>query len=390
MRLLIIGDGVSQFINNFATSLKAVDNTISIDLLNVYPISTKQLISKVGDIYKSIFNEHPLIGLFEKIPKLGGLVRTFYSRKILKRVKHNVHNYDVIVLHGFWPRNCIIFQKVNLQKVFSLGVIWGSDFYKRGKNEALVFKTMDICDKVNMSTRDMIFDVSQVHNIAADKTRSCLFGLAPLQILFDNPDLTQPNAKRLLGLQENEFIITLGYCGRVDQQHLKIIGAIAEIKDRLPATYRLILPMTYGRENKEYQKQVKKLLVKERLQHTIYDYFMTDENVGHLRKATNIFIQTQKTDAFSGSMQEHLFAQSIVITGAWFPYQSLKEKDVYFETIDSMEFLSQKLSDVMDNYAEIHEVVKRKNTPEKFKGSLWSECMKDWYAALNEYKSHKK
>jgi hypothetical protein len=115
---------------------------------------------------------------------------------------------------------------------------------------------------------------------------------------------------------------------------------------------------------------------------------MTDEAIAYLRKATNILIQTQKTDAFSGSTQEHLFAQSVVITGEWLPYQSLKEKDIYFETIDSMTSLSKKLSDVIDNYAEIQEIVKLKNTPEKFKGSLWSECIKGWYEVLSEYKNY--
>src|SRR5437868_1628884 len=159
MRLLIIGQIVSQYVNNFAIALREFRNDISIDIINDYPIPNKQLIHASKGIYDRVFNEQPLFGFIEKIPKLRGLIRYFYSRRALKEVEKNIHSYDVVLLHGFWQRNCLIFKKINTQKKFSLGVIWGSDFYKRGKNEALMFSTMDLCDRISISTSGMIYDV---------------------------------------------------------------------------------------------------------------------------------------------------------------------------------------------------------------------------------------
>jgi hypothetical protein len=390
MKLLIIGDAVSQYTTNFSTVLKKLRSDIFIDIINIHPISNKQLTQTVKGIYRHVFNDQPLLGLIEKIPKLRGLIRFFYSKGVQKKVRRNINSYDVILLHGLGIRNCEIFRQIDVKKKFSVCAIWGSDFYKRGKSEHIIFRTMDICDRVNISTDDMIRDVLRVKNIPADKIRRCLFGLAPLEILFQNPQLNRKEAKRFLGLNENDFIITVGYNGTANQQHLKIIKAVAKIKNQLPVNYKLVLQMTYGAKDESYQKQVRDLLFKYKFEHIIYKDFMTDEAVAHLRKATDIFIQTQVTDAFSGSMQEHLFAQSIVITGEWLPYQFLKDKGVYYETIDSMKSLAEKLSDVLNDYEKINEIIKLRNTPEKFKASLWSECIKDWYEVLNEYKNYNK
>jgi hypothetical protein len=82
-----------------------------------------------------------------------------------------------------------------------------------------------------------------------------------------------------------------------------------------------------------------------------------------------------------------LFAKNLVIIGAWLPYQSLDEKGIYYEPIDNISELKQKLIFVFDNLDEIKNKVTKSNTPDKFKSSLWSECIKDWHSALSEYKS---
>src|SRR6185437_11588757 len=105
---------------------------------------------------------------------------------------------------------------------------------------------------------------------------------------------------------------------------------------------------------------------------------------------TDLMIQIPITDAFSGSLQEHLFAQNIVIAGSWLPYQSLKDKSIYYETIDSISGLKHKILVVINNLDEIKNRIIKSNTPDKFKSSLWSESIKDWYNALSEYKLKQK
>jgi hypothetical protein len=383
LRLLIIGDINNQYIENFSLSLKNYDNTIEIDIVN--PVSIKEITCAKDSPYRKIFAYPQLNPLISKIPKLRGWINIRNLNKTIKHINENIDEYSVVLLQGFWLTHCYIFSRLNITNIFSIGAIWGSDFYKRQKEDKL-FATIDKCNLVVISTEEMVKDVLKVKQIEKRKIRNCLFGLAPLQHLFEFQNITSKQSKKILGIEEDAFTILCGYNGSQNNQHLKIISEFSEIKSELPEKAKLILPITYGTTAK-YKAELIKALETSGLEYIIYEDYLSDEQVAHLRKATELMVQIPVTDAFSGSFQEHLFAQNIVIAGNWLPYQSLKEKGIYYETIKNVGELREKLLFILHNLAEIKNKIEKTNTPDRFKASLWSECIKDWHSAISEYNS---
>ena len=245
---------------------------------------------------------------------------------------------------------------------------------------------MDQCDLIVISTPEMEKDVAKVKSIEKSKIRNCLFGLAPLQNLFDLQPISAKESRKILGIEEDAFTIICGYSGSPNNQHLKIISILSDIRSELPKRTKLIVPVTYG-GTADYIIEIKKALDVSGLEYIVYETFLADEDIAYLRKAADLMIQIPVTDAFSGSMREHLFAQNIVIAGRWLPYQSLRDKGIYYEIIENVSELKEKLLFILHNLAEIKNKIAQSNTPDKFKASLWSECIKDWHNAINEYNS---
>ncbi len=73
-----------------------------------------------------------------------------------------------------------------------------------------------------------------------------------------------------------------------------------------------------------------------------------DDNA-NIKLCSDVMINILQTDSFSGSMQEFLYANNIVITGSWLPYKLFDELGVYYHKIDSAEMLAGKLTEVLSN-----------------------------------------
>lgn len=384
MKLLIIGDALSQYTIHFSIALKRLDPSVTIDIINTRDFAIGKINPVLNATYNQVFHYRPISGIVEKIPKIRVLFRNYRGAKTLEHVKKNKEIYAVVLIHGFWKLNCEIYYKLNFLNTFTVGAVWGSDFYQRGSNESLVFKTMDSCNLVIISTKNMVDDINKVKLIDNAKIRNCLFGLAPLDLLVKMQHIGLAESKIKLGFDPDDIIITCGYNGSPNQQHLYIISTLTRIVPNIARKLKLLIPMTYG-GTREYHENIKKSLIESGLDYTIYDSFLSDETIAYLRKATDIMLQIQRSDAFSGSMLEHLFSQNIIITGSWLPYQSLADNNIYYETIDDLSELDDKLISVLKNIESLSYTAKQLNTPDKFLPSLWSECIKDWHAALKEY-----
>ena len=82
---------------------------------------------------------------------------------------------------------------------------------------------------------------------------------------------------------------------------------------------------------------------------TLDTHFHKGSELATYRCCTDILIQLQTTDQFSGAMQEVMASGGNVITGAWLPYEILKEKKVHFWTISEFAELTDALKGVTFN-----------------------------------------
>jgi len=385
MKLLVVGDVSSTYFVSFIDNLKKWDDNIEIDVLNTNSnIELAEIRKKYGGYYTNIYSYFKRIPVVSTIPFFRGFVRLIYQRLVRFEIEKN--KYDVVCVHGLFPYQQNIINWISSVSDFVVGVVWGSDFYKRkeSRTEQSFGRAAGQCDIVCVSTDTFQKDIMDVYNFPASKFRQCIFGTKTLEILFETTHDDREDKKNL-GLEENDLVIACGHNGSENQQHIKIIESLTSLRDVLPANTLLLVPITYGGSN-EYIARIRKLLQQSGLRYKLLEHYLTDNEVVSIRKASDIFIQVQITDAYSASMQEHLFSKNIVITGNWLPYDSLVEKGIYFETVDHIQQLPEKIKYVVETFDLLKSKALRLNTPEKFRSSLWSVSIENWYDMLIEYK----
>jgi hypothetical protein len=382
MKVLMIGNIHSQFLIGFSRAITQFDPQLTIDIFSSEPIKRGKNESE-WQWYSKVYSFTPLSPLVARIPKLRGVIFMRKLKNVIKNLNHDIAKYDVILMQGFWELNCLILSKIHRKSIFTIGSVWGSDFYKK-KSSSLFFDTFDQCDLVTVSTPQIVDNIVNEKAVSRNKIRNCLFGLEPLQKLFDLQCVSKTESRKKLGLLPDDFIIVCGYSGSENNQHLKVIASLTELKNSLPKQTKIIIPVTYGGTAK-YKEAIKGALIDSGLQYVLYERFLSDEQIAYLRKAADIMIQVPISDAFSGSFQEHLFAQNVVIAGSWLPYQSLQDREIYYETIRDVSQLKDKLKYVLQNFTQLQEKAVSSNTADKFKSSLWSECIKEWHYSLRQF-----
>lgn len=176
-------------------------------------------------------------------------------------------------------------------------------------------------------------------------------------------------------------MITCGYNAKSTQQHLLFIEEIKKIQTD-KSRVLLVFPLTYGREE-NYLNQLRDAVRTSGFEYVLIEDFLSAERVAILRKATDIFVHIQQTDAFSGSMQESLLSGNIVINGAWLPYKELKDRGVKFLEISKVSEIPSLIDNIIRNPDEYREKYVTSNTQEKFQTALWKNNISTWYKILS-------
>lgn len=384
MRVLVIGNVESIHMYTFSKYLRAysksIGNQVILDAIHIHSTVNKS----AYEHYNRVYLCNPSIPTIIKgIPGLRLLYKLMWQFYFFWKINKDIPNSQTVLLQGFWKKSLDILNRLRLKDQRIVGSFWGSDFYRRNSsNDDLLQAVLDKCDGVIISTKEMEKNITSEFTISEQKIHNVLFGVAALDRIFEYQSVTKGSAKKVLNIEEHAFVITCGYCARPEMRHKDIIFQLNSVRDILPDNYLLLFPMTYS-GSPEYIAETRKLLDSTGLRYVILDSFMSDDNVAHLRKATDVFIQIQTTDANSGSMQEHLVAQNLVITGSWLPYDSYAQRGVYFETIDAPNQLGEKVAYVMKNWQKTVNEISMRNQPDKFKSSLWSEVIVDWFDVLN-------
>lgn len=386
MTILLIGDCSSVYNISFVKALKKKYPELIIDLLDTnFSHSDDECFTVYGKLIRRCI---PLIGylrLFWRVPKLGSLVKRLSMPFMVRVVKSN--NYNAILVQGLFLPQCYALNHLHTNSAFKIGVLWGSDLYKcRSENRyKSVRKAVSLCDRICVSTDKFKEDFLALVSFDKNKVKKCHFGLDFIEKIRIST-VSPFRAKQLLRVPSDTFVITCGYNASPNQQHEEIITQLQLIHDEFPSNYLLVFPMTYSGNNL-YKQQIEDLLNRSGLRFKIYMNFMKDDELIAMRKMTNIFIQLQRTDAFSGSLQEHLYCQNIVVTGSWLPYKVFKDKGIIFQEIDRMVDLADKLKYIFSHYEIIQSKVSEINTEAKFDYALWDNAIIEWYQILSEYRN---
>lgn len=377
-RILLVGDGNHQFITNLALWLtKYPKNKFVID---IFSYTTLQKENK--KYYNTIFGEIGNNLFYNIISNIKG-VRRCFRMLFYNKILSSLPKYDVIHLHYLSVDSYFLIEQFKKKTEATIIIsLWGSDMYRvKHINERGFIDACKKADIVTFTNQKSIDYFQSKYKWNKKNLQLCRFGLAPLKNLR-NLSSSSEECKKLLGLDTKKLAISIGYNLSPAQQHLAILSQfenseVKSLKDKI----QLILPITYGGTYK-YKNQLLKYLKQLPFDYTVYDTFLTNDKVAQIRKASDIMIQLQKTDQFSGSMQEHLFARNVVITGSWLPYQTIKEYGAWFLEVEEVEELSKVIPDLINNFQKYEQ--KTINNPQSISElSSWEKNIINW---INLYK----
>lgn len=379
MRILVLGNLGSIYMRDFVSNISIALPDSSIDVIT----SRKGHSIESPNVKIRIFSGYSSNSLISKIPKLRAYISLRKKRKLLSNL-YKLDKYDITHLHFIDLQSSLLYKELKRTADKLILSVWGSDFYRSSPWMRKIQKNLyDVASLItfgnNITKEEFIRFYGERFR---DRCRIARFGLSPLSELKAIENLSQAECRNKLNIPTSSKVITIGYNNDPNQQHLKILKSISKYKNDLPKDTFLILPMTYGGDN-NYKNQVISEIKKLKIPFVVYDRFLQDREVAFIRKASDIMIQLQTTDQFSGSMQEHLYAENIVITGDWLPYDILDERGVFMLKVSSVDEVGNKLLYAINNMNELKN--KCRNNPKIiWELSSWERNINKWLEIYEE------
>lgn len=344
MRILLIADGSSFAIESFVKGLKKYKNTDDKLIIGFfeknmnYQLSTE--IRKMVDIYYS----NKRSGIIGRIPKLRFV---YYKLKQYYNYSKIKHHYDVCHIHA-WTANLDYIIRIHKNKCKKLLVsITGSDFSdENSKINYDLIKYIDAFTIANSSYKEQFINKTN-NNCKIYDNKYGLLLLDIIDSIKEHDDKT--NIKKKWGIKKKEIVVTLGTNGIHFQQHIKALKSIKKsFNNKIPENIIFIIPLTYNR-NEQHIKELKEYTNSAKINVQYLNEYMTIQQVAELRIITDIMIQVQTKDQFSGAMQEQMYAGGIVITGEWLSYPELKNNNAYYYTIKYLDELGEIFKLIINN-----------------------------------------
>lgn len=124
-----------------------------------------------------------------------------------------------------------------------------------------------------------------------------------------------------LSIPKDKIVISVGYNGRLQQQHDKVINVLNILKNK--QDYFLLIQSSYGNEDVVYKQKLKTILDNSGFQYKIISNYLTMDELAKLRVITDIFINAQTTDAFCNSIKEYMYSKTQIINASWLHYPEI-------------------------------------------------------------------
>ena len=279
---------------------------------------------------KRLTNNNELVNL---IPfNFTGLLAKVYMKLFRSYfIKKHTKKADIIDIHFVEPLYSKYIHCFNQKVICSL---FGSDLFRTSKKQKTQQKPL--LEKANriVLSENMIPYFEKHFHPSPTKYIFNQYGSNRLDSILELKKTTNGQlAKRQLGLAEDKIIVTCGYNGKKEQQHIKIITAISKLEINDKSKIQLVFPMTYGQEL-AYIDTLHSLLKKCEIDFKLFTERLRDEDLSYLRIASDITINTQTTDALASSIKEAMVAGDIMLIGKWLPYEIYSNLGVFYSEID--------------------------------------------------------
>lgn len=356
MRFLVVGDASSMHIYNYIKTVLLPEG----HKVGVLTLSTQPIRENFLQFYKE--NGVEVYSLAEKGYK--GLNNTSLPYRILNlwrktRLMKSVPQTDVCHVHSVYKTSLMLVLK-NKRKFKKLILsYWGSDI--RDKSEAtleLREKCFDIADAITVTVEQTLNDFREIHgNKYDDKLSICRFATDGLNCIKTiSEECTRAQCREAYNVPEGKIVVTCGYSATPEQHQDTILEELIKLPAELRQKIYAIVPMQYGRNNKQYIDRVEELCDRADFDTKILSEFVPFEMSAKLAIATDVYLHMRDTDAFSNALKEHVFAGSEIIMGDWLRYIELEKMGADFVGVSSFDEMREKLETKLREYKTKDEI----------------------------------
>lgn len=350
----------SSYVNQLVRNCKRRFPDIRFGILS----NSEAYLSEVGEYADHIYVYHSyteLYGILKELPK------------------YNV--FQMLWIENVW----VYFRRLIREKCEWLNLcVGGSDLY-RARDAELVYKKalIAMADRISAETDATITAFVQAYPSAAAKIRWVNFGIEGLEYLNQDCLIRVQEKKKRMNIPDGKTVILCGYNAGKAHRHLEMIDAL----DRLDASAKreivLIFPMTYPDKQEGYIACVTRKLDECGMDYRILTEYMNLQAMAELEMMSDVLITVQKTDQLSSTMLEMMYAGKLIIAGSWLPYGNLKERGLFFLSVDTIGDLTETVAEVITDYEAyqkrcsgnkdiVHALSSWDATADRWRG-LWSD-----------------
>lgn len=339
--LLIVALYCYYHIAAIINHLKARNPLVDITLLTDKPDEMKKMLEDESiDIVH--YDVPPVRYIYNKL-RLRPWVTKHRLRKFLTNFSKN-RKYDIVNVQC--PNRDMPFVYKQLRALSNNIVVtpWGSEILRQNNKKIIkqlgrFYRQADyVASAKKTPLGKKIIDEFKVD---PERFADNFFGTDIIDFAIKRGDsITQEDAKKRFGLT-GRYVITCGYNQRRAQRHKEIIDAISQERSQLPENLTLLFPMGYGKSKNETDLDECKTICRERgLEALFITDFLSVEDTYKMRKATDMFVHVQITDASSASVQEYILCDKKIVHGSWIKYEALEAfKPLFYFPVDRMEDL---------------------------------------------------
>lgn len=308
-------------------------------------------------------------------------IYAYRSKVELVKLIQNLPHYDVIqfkaidfqwtAFAGTLRRKCDVF-------IVSVG---GSDIYRTGNFIHFMQKRLlKRADWITAESPQVLNDLWKIMKNTYPEVSHSInrFGIPVLETINEEPVTDKKRELKRRHIDENRIIITCGHNAKEQHQHLEMIDAINRLSVDIRKKLHLVLPLTYPEGKENYIRKIREKMENQGYEYTLITEFMDEHESAIWAQIADIMIHVQTTDSLSSSMLEYMYGGSIVVAGKWLPYENLKERGIFFLTVNEVADLTACLKDCLDNIQVMKDKC-RANRKLIWEMSSWDAVSKEWY-----------
>lgn len=298
-------------------------------------------------------------------------------RKII--INSLIQNHDLIDFHAYSTIYIPFMLYCNERDIHFDITLWGSDIMRadeRGIAEKRI--GFEKCRFIKATENLQSIVSEKYQGVFDDKLKTVYWGNNDFEAIdkvrgaIQNVETIRQSLLPKVG---NKTVVTIGYNGSRAQNHLRILETIEKLPRPLLDSVFIILPMTYGAPE-GYIDYVEKAVQKLGVSYVIYGERLPVETIAKIRLVSDVVVNMQDTDAFSGSLQGHLYCGNVLIIAEWLHYVPLDRTGVFYLK-SSFETLEEKVTEVIQNM-ELYRARCANNSRLMRELTSWEAVTKTW------------